>query len=115
MGSRLPPGEAERRRKERSRRSFTDEAYEHYDARDGFGSSEEWKRAAGERQGIEPVVLLDRDLEVLGLAEMPETRKLLHAAYRNASRAAHPDAGGSHEAFIAMTLAYENLRDRIIT
>ena len=47
---------------------------------------------------------------VLGVARGADEAQI-HAAYRDAVRRTHPDAGGSAEAFEAVQEAYEALRD----
>ncbi|MFC7739578.1 hypothetical protein ACFQX4_28510 [Roseomonas sp. GCM10028921] len=51
----------------------------------------------------------DRNLAVLGLDQMPSSRLELRKAYRRAAKAAHPDAGGSADAFRAVTNAFGRL------
>jgi DnaJ domain len=52
------------------------------------------------------------DLMALGLDRMPSTREELRRAYRHAAKAAHPDAGGSADAFRAVSEAFERLSER---
>jgi hypothetical protein len=49
------------------------------------------------------------DLETLGLNQMPPSKAELRTAYRRAAKAAHPDAGGSAEAFLAVSEAFRRL------
>lgn len=49
------------------------------------------------------------DLRALGLDRMPASGRELRSAYRRAAEAAHPDLGGSAEAFRAITEAFERL------
>lgn len=49
------------------------------------------------------------DLRTLGLSQMPSSKGELQTAYRRAAKAAHPDAGGSAEAFLAVSKAFERL------
>jgi hypothetical protein len=49
------------------------------------------------------------DLTTLGLERMPSSKGELHQAYRHAAKTAHPDAGGSVEAFQAVTEAFSRL------
>lgn len=113
---RLTPEERQERRRERSRRSFSDESYRHYDpATEGYGSAEEWIGTAEAVLQRKPPAKVDADLDLLGLKAMPGDRKELHRAFRLASTKAHPDAGGSNEAFLAITTAYERLMKRILT
>jgi DnaJ domain len=54
------------------------------------------------------------DLIALGLDRMPPSRDELRRAYRAAAKAAHPDVhGGSQEAFLAVSAAFERLSGRI--
>jgi hypothetical protein len=52
------------------------------------------------------------DLMALGLDSMPSTRDELRRAYRHAAKVAHPDAGGSVDAFRAVSEAFERLSER---
>ena len=121
MGRRLPPGEAERRAEERRRKRWTDmksgAAYKQYNPNDGLGrgSAEQWQNTADARLNGHLVAgpKLDGDLVLLGLTEMPADRRALSRAYRRASRTAHPDVGGSDEAFRALTEAYDRLMEKI--
>jgi hypothetical protein len=49
------------------------------------------------------------DLLALGLDHMPVSREELRRAYRRAAKAAHPDTGGSADAFRAVTEAFGRL------
>src|SRR3954452_8388444 len=53
------------------------------------------------------------DLMALGLDRMPSTRDELRRAYRRAAKAAHPDVGGSADAFRAVSEAFERLLERL--
>lgn len=54
------------------------------------------------------------DLAALGLDRMPSSLDELRRAYRSASRTAHPDApGGTAEAFLAVSGAFERLSERM--
>jgi hypothetical protein len=54
------------------------------------------------------------DLIALGLDRMPPCRDELRRAYRSAAKVAHPDVhGGSREAFLAVTAAFERLSGTI--
>ena len=120
MGRKLPPGEAERRAKERARKRWADmasgAAYTKFDPNDGigYGSKEQWQGTAEARlNGRLPKAApkVDADLVLLDLTAMPETLKALTHAYRLASKDAHPDAPtGSHEAFLKLTEAYQRLQ-----
>jgi DnaJ domain len=52
---------------------------------------------------------IDTMLEVLGLTKMPASERELKSAYRKAAKAAHPDAGGTEEAFRLIRAAYQSL------
>ena len=116
MPARLDPAERERRRKERSRRSFSDAAYEHYDpAKEGFGSSAEWVNTANERLGVGTIAAAsdDADLTHFGLTAYPRSEAELTALYRKLAKTKHPNAGGSHDDFIAFRAAYDRLRAKV--
>jgi hypothetical protein len=49
------------------------------------------------------------DLTTLGLDRMPPSGSELRLAYRRAAKAAHPDAGGSADAFRAVVEAFHRL------
>ena len=49
------------------------------------------------------------DLKALGLDHLPVSRGDLRSAYRRAAKTVHPDAGGSAEAFRAISEAFERL------
>jgi hypothetical protein len=53
------------------------------------------------------------DLVALDLERMPSTRHELRRAYRAAAKAAHPDGGGSADAFRAVSEAFERLSGRL--
>jgi len=53
------------------------------------------------------------DLMALGLDRMPSRGEELRRAYRRAAKAAHPDAGGSADAFRAVSEAFERLSERL--
>ncbi len=54
------------------------------------------------------------DLLVLGLDRMPSSWDDLRRAYRSAARKAHPDVhGGTAEAFLAVSAAFERLSERL--
>jgi hypothetical protein len=48
-------------------------------------------------------------LEMLGIKKMPASERELKAAYRKAAKAAHPDVGGTEEAFRQIHAAYQSL------
>jgi hypothetical protein len=52
---------------------------------------------------------LQRSLELLGL-RLPIDELALKRAYRQCSLQAHPDAGGTHAAFLALSEAYEHVK-----
>jgi hypothetical protein len=54
------------------------------------------------------------DLRALGLDRMPLSRDELRRAYRRAAKVTHPDAGGSADAFRAVTEAFGRLQGRQI-
>jgi hypothetical protein len=56
----------------------------------------------------------DRDLMMLGLERMPSSGDELRRAYRRAAKAAHPDAGGSADAFRAVSEAFRRLAERTV-
>ena len=49
------------------------------------------------------------DLTTLGLDRMPPSDADLRRAYHHAAKAAHPDAGGSADAFRAVSEAFQRL------
>jgi hypothetical protein len=53
------------------------------------------------------------DLLALGLDRMPSSWDGLRRAYRAAAKAAHPDTGGSADAFRAVSEAFERLARRL--
>ncbi len=59
-------------------------------------------RCAAERQR-------QPDLLALALERMPSSKHELRRAYRTAAKAAHPDSGGSVDAFRAVSEAFERL------
>lgn len=70
----------------------------------GLGWTGAVRPGAGEPRRRHP------DLDALGLDRMPSSGAELRRAYRAAARAAHPDApGGSEEAFLAVSGAFERL------
>jgi hypothetical protein len=52
---------------------------------------------------------IDTMLEMLGLTKMPLSERELKSAYRKSAKAAHPDAGGTEEAFRQIHAAYQSL------
>lgn len=118
--ARLTDAEREERRRERSRRSFSEAAYHHYSpAKEGYGSPDEWMRAAeemangsagfGRIEGTKSPAKTNADLQALGLDEVPRTKQELLRTFRAAAMTAHPDHGGSNEAIRAVLDAYQRL------
>lgn len=110
--------------KERVRRSFTDEAYNHYDTSTGFGSPEEWRRIADDlfgrvrenpndqfvySEGKRKSAKRNKWLEALRLEDMPLTLALLKKAARGRMMETHPDRGGNADEFREVFAAYEKL------
>lgn len=95
--------------------AFQESAYAHYDTRQGFGSPDEWFRAA-ERLGAgrggyrgPRATRITPDMVLLGLLSMPADVSGLKSAMRAMAFKVHPDYGGSEAAFSAMFAAYERL------
>jgi hypothetical protein len=120
MGRRLPPGEAERRAKERARRFWSGETYATYDpTKEGFGSAAEWTAqaeslASGKGtykrpEGAKSQARISPDLVTLGITEMPAHVDGLKAAFKKAMFVAHPDHGGTNEAARNLIDAYKRL------
>ena len=118
--AKLTDAEREERRRERSRRSFSEAAYRHYDpVQEGYGSPEEWIRAAegmangsagfGRIEGTRSPAKINADLQLFGLNEIPRAKQELLRAFRAAAMAAHPDHGGTNEAIRAVLEAYQRL------
>lgn len=112
----LTPEEREVRRRARARRSFSNAAYKHYDPKaEGFGSAEEWVRAAERLAAGIPAFARSigkapsTDLAALFLDAMPETVEALKRAFRNAMMVAHPDHGGTNEQARAVLESYKRL------
>jgi len=117
----LTPEERDARRKERSRRSFSDNAYEHYDpVREGFGSPVDWAAAAEAMAAGHGTSRRDawtntedmrhaHDLRLLGLDTVPADLAGLKTAFRRAAFRAHPDHGGTDAAFRDVFAAYQRL------
>lgn len=81
--------------------------------------AEQQARAIGDGATLEVVrAHHPQGIKLLGLAE-PLTFDSLRAAYRSAARANHPDAGGSHDAMVAVNeafhFAHALLREREIS
>lgn len=104
----------------RGRDSFSDDAYSHYDIRNGFGSPDEWIRLAEQRAYGRGRYKAPRrtwhapsqaaDLLLLSLPKMPADAKALVKAMRKQAYIDHPDRqGGDTERFKAMINAYERL------
>ena len=112
-------------RRSPTRDSFADDAYRHYDPSFGYGSAEEWARAAegfaqgygryrGGRSSGRPCTSRGprssrSDLELLELSEMPADASGVTAAMRRMAFKLHPDCGGNAKDFIAMFDAYKRL------
>ena len=116
--ARLTDAERAARQRERTRRSFSDEGYRHYNpALEGYGSVDEWLRKAdailtgrGIAQAFDPGdTQLQRDLRTLNLDSLPGDAAGLKRAYRNTLFLVHPDHGGTAAATIAATEAFERL------
>jgi hypothetical protein len=78
-------------------------------------AGEAWARMAWGATAAGPPATLRRhaDLSALGLDRLPSSPDELRRAYRAAAKAAHPDAGGSAEAFRAVAEASERLARRL--
>ena len=120
MGRRLPPGEAERRAKERARGLWSGESYEKYDpVKEGYGSAAEWIAAAEAMaagrgtfkrvDGAKSEKVRDENLVIMGLDKMPDTIDGLKKAFRNACFVYHPDRGGNTKAMQDLLAAYRKL------
>lgn len=126
MGKRLPPGEAERRAKERARKLWSGEVYKKIEP----GSPEAWRAAAAAFMDGDIEFVTDAHnfvppsksnnsnpyLAVLNLDEMPDDFVGLKKAYRNAIMTAFRDNGFKDTspeyvtAFATITTAYDRLR-----
>ncbi len=112
---RLTPEEREARRKERSRFTFSDAAYKHYDPRQtGYGSTDEWIAAAEAIAGGATILTtkttsINPDLLILNLVDWPATMDGLKRAFRNTLHLVHPDHGGSNEATRDLLAAFGRL------
>ncbi len=115
--SRLPPGEAERRKAARAKASWANTNYERYDASGGFGSVEDWIGAAeaaakghnsyltgAARKGGKAA-----DLAWFDLDNLPFAVAGLKTAFGKACLKYHPDKGGDPEDFKNMFAAYSRL------
>ena len=96
---RMTDAEREAKRRARIAHSFSNAAYNHYDTSDGFGSFEEWIRAAEMLTGGVATTRneMQDDLDFLLLDTMPASLADLKKAFRNAMFVYHPDHGGSNE------------------
>lgn len=116
--SRLRPGEAERRKAERARRTWEGVTHGTYNpAVEGFGSVDDWiavaeaatqgrgafKRPAAKQRSDHP------DLKWFDLLTMPTDVAELKSAYRRACLKYHPDTGGNAGAFHGMLQAFKRL------
>ena len=135
MGKRLPPGEAERRAKERAQATWSGANYKKYDpTSEGYGSYEQWAAAAAafvngdtfEAIEIKPAAASantkkkpnNPDLILLNLDEMPIDMKVLKSAYRREVLFTYQQTGSSDtnpvyvEAFRKLTRAFDRIRIR---
>lgn len=115
MRARLTEEERLARKRERARRSFSDAAYQHYDASAGFGSSDEWVHSAETMAGRyvpSPKPVRDSMLAILGLSSLPSSYDELRTAFAAAIRLAHPDQGGTEAGARACIEAFASLRGR---
>jgi hypothetical protein len=111
---RLTDEERLARKKERSRVAFSDASYKRrYDTSTGYGSPEEWIRAAEAMMSgnllIEGHHAVSEDLEYMMLSEMPKTAAAMKKAFHNALFVYHPDYGGSDDAVRKLLTIYEKL------
>ena len=116
----LTDAEREARQRARSRHSFSDAAYRHYDPwAEGFGGPNEWRAAADRLAGDDRATFTpdatglspaDREaLRILGLTSLPADAGALKSAFRRRCFATHPDQGGSVDEFRAVYAAFERL------
>jgi hypothetical protein len=68
----------------------------------------------GGRANATPDDRTSQALALLGIESWPCSRAELKAAYRRASRGAHPDAGGSEARFVALRQAFERLMSHVL-
>lgn len=69
-----------------------------------------WKRSLAHHLEVVERLRRSADLEALGIAAgVGITARSLKAAFRRKAQTAHPDGGGSAEAFRVLTDAYERL------
>jgi hypothetical protein len=119
MGRKLPPGEAERRARERSRKLWAGESYKKYDPmKEGFGRPEDWEKIADALYS--GVFVPNRSpgtknpwLIALSLDSLPASLADLTRAFRKAMFTAHPDYGGSNEQARTVLEAYSVLKRTI--
>jgi len=93
------------------REGWAERAGRWWEARRYFVRREDAVAAAGDRSarprlGASAEAPVPECLRVLGLTP-PCSRQQVERAYRRRARAAHPDAGGEHAAFLALRRAYE--------
>lgn len=115
MRVRLTPAEREARRRERSRHSFSDAAYAHYDpAKEGWGTPDSWEEIARKVFGLARLKTgpVNKWLAALYLDTMPASAAELKKAFRAAMFKNHPDYGGTNEAARETMEAYETLQRR---
>lgn len=112
---RLTDEERLARKKERSRVAFSDASYKRrYDTSTGYGSPDEWIRAAEAMMSGNLLLANDHhvvseDLEYLMLSKMPETSEALKKSFRNALFVYHPDHGGTDAGMVKLLHIYEKL------
>jgi phage gp29-like protein len=74
---------------------------------------EEPKQAAFESIKLAMSGESGNDAKILGLPKSGLTPAAVKAAYKKAAQAAHPDSGGSAEAFYKVNTAYQNLKKQL--
>jgi hypothetical protein len=112
---RMCDAEREAKRKARSAHTFSDAAYRHYDTSNGFGSFEEWLRAADALTGNQVDNTrgeMQDDLDALFLDSMPSSLIELKKAFRNAMFVHHPDYGGTNDAARKALDAFGRLKSK---
>jgi hypothetical protein len=103
------------KKKERSRLAFSEAAYKNrYDASKGFGSPDEWIRAAealldGRLVLLHNIQTISADLIMFGLDELPTDLSVLKTAYRKRLFTVHPDYGGTEALTMDAVAAFERL------
>jgi hypothetical protein len=115
--ARLTPEEREARRKARSRFTFSNAAYQHYDPEtDGFGSPDQWEKIAEQLFGLKLPVpgMLGKYLANLNLSAIPSCLADLTRAFREMMFKVHPDHGGSNAAAREVLEAYAFLKRKFV-